>query len=72
MIIPERTEKEIEQGRKFIGLVGSKRILKLSGFSAQALSGWRKRGIPTAWLLALKARYPSEFKQAFLETNEGK
>lgn len=70
MIIKNRTEKEIEQGRKFIGLVGSRRLINLGGFTAQNLTGWKTRGIPKSWMLLFRVKFPREFKKCFIEETE--
>ena len=63
--LPEDKEQYIEGSRKLITLLGSKKLCELGHFSPQNLTGWRKRGIPTPWILILKARYPRQYKEAF-------
>lgn len=45
-------------------LGGNNKVAELTGLSKSAISQWRKRKIPPAWVLYLKRVRPSAFKGA--------
>lgn len=61
------TDRELyaAQTAEFISLLGTKKICRVCQRSPQALTGWKRRGMPLSWRLVFKQRYPAEFKKVF-------
>ena len=53
------------QTAEFISLLGTKKICGVCQCSPQALTGWKKRGMPLSWRLVFKHRYPAVFRKVF-------
>lgn len=54
-----------ERSARFIEVMGTKKICEICKITPQALTGWKRRGIPLAWSLYFSLKFKKEWSFAF-------
>lgn len=52
-----RTPEQINLSGQIIDEIGASRLATILGVSKPAITFWRKKGIPRAWMMAIRGNY---------------
>lgn len=56
---------DVNGATRFIEILGTKTICNVCKVTPQALTRWKRQGIPTAWALYFSLKFKKEWELAF-------